>query len=96
MIATKHTAEPPDADAALLVDVDLAILGAGRGGIRPLRKSGARGILVSFRKSLFRAKRREILQAFLARPSLYRTPALHHRFEPSARENLARAIADLA
>ncbi len=94
VMATKHHAEPPDADAALLVDVDLAILGAGREEYDRYEQAVAReyGFVPRF---LFRRKRREILESFLARPALYLTPALAERFEGPARANLARAIAAL-
>lgn len=95
VMATKHDAEPPDADAALLVGVDLAILGAGRADYdryeRAVREEY--GIVPGF---LFRSKRREILAKFLAQPRIYRTAALHQRFDAAARANLARAITDLS
>jgi len=94
VLATRHDAQPPDADAALLVDVDLAILGAGREDYDRYEQA----VLSEYSfvpRFLFRRKRREILAAFLARPAIYLTPALRDRFEAAARENLARAIADL-
>lgn len=94
VMATQHVAEPPDDDAALLVDVDLAILGAGREDYDRYEKA-VREEYVFVPGDLFRAKRREILATFLARPAIYRNPALRERFEAAARANLARAIAAL-
>ena len=44
---------------------------------------------------LFRQKRAEVLEGFLGRPQLYRTPALREALEAQARVNLADAIAVL-
>jgi predicted metal-dependent HD superfamily phosphohydrolase len=94
VMVTKHDAEPRDADAALLVDVDLAILGAGREEYDRYEQA-VREEYAWVPRFLFRRKRREILKAFLARPRIYRTAALHERFEAAARDNLTRAIAAL-
>jgi predicted metal-dependent HD superfamily phosphohydrolase len=94
VMVTKHDAEPADADAALLVDVDLAILGAGREEYDRYEKA-VREEYAWVPRFLFRRKRREILRAFLARPRIYRTAALHERLEAAARDNLTRAIAAL-
>ena len=44
---------------------------------------------------LFRRKRAEILESFLARPQIYMTGPFHKRYEAAARRNLAQAIAAL-
>ena len=91
ILHTKHTAEPPDPDSRLLIDIDLAILGA-----EPERYDAyERAIRDEYGfvpARLFRKKRREILAAFLARPRIYATPQLFERFEKNARENLQRAL----
>ena len=91
ILATKHDADPPSPDAALLVDVDLAILGAAPDRFdqyeRQIREeySWVPGFV-------FRRKRREILQGFLARPHLYTTSHFRDRYETLARANLTRSI----
>jgi predicted metal-dependent HD superfamily phosphohydrolase len=91
ILATKHDAEPTSPDAALLVDVDLAILGASAERFdeyeRQVREeySWVPGLL-------FRRKRREILNGILARPHVYSTALFRSRYEATARANLARSI----
>ena len=91
ILATKHDAEATSPDAALLIDVDLAILGAPAARFdedeRQVRQeySWVPGFL-------FRRKRCEILQAFLRRPSVYGTEHFRARYEVAARSNLARSI----
>lgn len=91
ILATKHDASPTTADAALLVDVDLAILGA------PVERFDEYERQVRQEYSwvpgfLFRRKRREILEGFLARPHVYNTEHFRASFETSARANLVRSI----
>lgn len=94
ILATKHDAEPASSDAALLVDVDLAILGTAAERFdeyeRQIREEYAWVPSV-----LFRSKRREILEGFLARPHVYNTSHFQDRYEASARANLSRSIAQL-
>ena len=91
ILATKHDASPTGADAALVVDVDLAILGA------PVERFDEYERQVRQEYSwvpgfLFRRKRREILEGFLARPHVYNTEHFRASFETYARANLARSI----
>lgn len=44
---------------------------------------------------IYRRKRREILESFVARPAIYRTQRFIERYEKQARANLARALARL-
>jgi predicted metal-dependent HD superfamily phosphohydrolase len=94
ILATKHDAAATTEDAALLVDVDLAILGAPAERFddyeRQVREEYS--WVPSF---VFRRKRREILEAFLARPHLYNTERFRERFEAAARSNLMRSIKQL-
>lgn len=79
VLATKHNATPEGADARLLVDVDLSILGA----------DGAR-----FRE-YERQIRHEYSTSFLERPSIYSTPPFAARLERPARTNLSRSLQQL-
>jgi predicted metal-dependent HD superfamily phosphohydrolase len=83
-MATRHDAPVHDEDAALLVDIDLAILGS------PLQRFERydEDIRKEYRwvpGFVYRRKRAEVLRQFLARQSLYHTAP--------ARVNLAAALA---
>ena len=95
IMATRHDATPIDPDAQLLVDIDLAILGAAperfdeyEGQVRE-EYGWVPGIL-------FRNTRRRILEGFLARPRIYATDYFRDRREEAARANLRRSIERLA
>jgi len=91
VLVTKHDGVPSSPDEQVLVDIDLAILGAERQRFdeyeRQIREEY--GFVPGF---LFRRKRKQILRTFLDRPVLYSTPALRDRLDARARENLRRAI----
>nr|WP_231402583.1 N-methyl-D-aspartate receptor NMDAR2C subunit [Caenimonas aquaedulcis] len=94
VMATTHQAVPEGADAKLLVDIDLAILGADR--VRfdesdvQIRREYAH-----VPDADFRAGRRRVLGRFLARPHLYGTEHFRNLLEARARANLQRALARL-
>ena len=92
IMATRHTAVPSGRDEPLLIDIDLAILGAERPRFdeyeQQIRKEYA--YVPGF---LFRRKRREILKGFLDRPAIYSTPWFHDALEAKARDNLRRVTA---
>jgi predicted metal-dependent HD superfamily phosphohydrolase len=92
ILATRHAAAPAGPDAALLVDIDLAILGADPARFAEY-EAQIRREYQAVPEALFRSKRREILQTFLDRPQLFCCPALAARFEDAARANLRRALA---
>lgn len=91
ILATRHTAVPQAGDEALLVDIDLSILGADAVRFEEYEAQIRReyAFVPGF---LFRRKRRAILQGFLDRPRLYATDVLHTRLDAVARHNLAQAI----
>src|SRR5207248_1574948 len=84
ILATKHDAKPRAGDAAVLVDIDLAILGA-----EPARfdeyEAQVRSEYAHVPDAMFRLGRAKILKGFLARPSIYATPRFRERFEARAR-----------
>ena len=94
VMVTRHSAAPRTPDEALLVDIDLAILGAPEERFAEyevqVRKEYSR-----VAEWLYRRKRREILAGFLERPEIYSTTECRQRFEAQARRNLARSIAAL-
>ncbi len=94
VMSTRHAALPAGADAQLLVDVDLSILGASAERFdeyeRQIREEHA-----WVPDLLFRSERQRILEEFLARPSIFSTRTFRDRLESQARTNLARSIAAL-
>jgi predicted metal-dependent HD superfamily phosphohydrolase len=94
VMATRHAATPEGTDEQLLVDVDLAILGADAERFDEYQVE-VREEYAWVPAPVFRHKRRQILEQFLARPAIYSTPDFAERFEQPARANLARAVAAL-
>lgn len=94
IMATCHTASELNGDAAMLVDIDLSILGA-----EPDRYDWyEQAIRKEYRWVpwfLYKKKRKEILQSFLDRESIYTTAHFKGQWEKQARANLARAIGAL-
>lgn len=92
LIVTTKTHEPEDiVDAALLVDIDLAILG------QPSERFWAyeRAIRAEYdwvAASTFAAERAKVLTRFLQRPSIYRTTPFRVKYEAAARANLRAAV----
>jgi predicted metal-dependent HD superfamily phosphohydrolase len=96
VLATRgHEAPPGDADTQLLVDIDLAILGAAPGRFAEYGNQ-IRAEYAHVPEDEFRKGRARLLSAFLSRPRIYATAAFHDTLERRARENLAKALADLA
>lgn len=94
IMATCHTALPASPDQALLVDIDLAILGAPAARFAQY----ARQIQAEYAwvpPEVYAVKRRAVLQGFLDRAQIYTTPAVAQRLEQHARANLAKAILSL-
>jgi predicted metal-dependent HD superfamily phosphohydrolase len=91
IMATCHNAVPSDPDQQLLVDIDLAILGAA-----PVRFSEYdRQVREEYSwvpGLLYRIKRKAVLKHFLRRERLYNTDHFQERYEDQARINLKTAI----
>jgi predicted metal-dependent HD superfamily phosphohydrolase len=94
IMATKHDGAALSPDAALLVDIDLSILGRSREEFehydRAIRKEYA-----WVPEDQYRAGRSAVLERFLARPTIYTTPWFRARYEKVARRNLTLAIEQL-
>ena len=94
IMATRHQDRAPNGDAALVVDIDLSILGRPEDVYQEFERNVRREYWwVSRRK--FAAGRCAILESFLKRPSIYRFPEFQRRYEVPARLNLAAAMARL-
>lgn len=91
ILATRHDGEPATGDEAVLIDVDLAILGAP-----PTRfdayETQVREEYRWVPGPLFRRGRAEVLSGFLERPQLYHTAWMRERREETARANLSRSL----
>src|SRR6056297_2730489 len=96
--ATEHLAAGTDdatGDTAVLLDADLAILGADPAGY----SSYVAGVRSEYRHvddDHWATGRATVLQGFLERPTIYRTATGIERWETHARANLTAELADLA
>jgi len=95
VLATAHNVGELSGDAALTVDIDLSILGQPR-EVYDVFERNVRREYWWVPKKRFVAGRTRILQSFLDRPTIYHWPVMRDKFEVRARENLARATAQLA
>jgi predicted metal-dependent HD superfamily phosphohydrolase len=95
VLATKHDAAPPPGDATLVVDVDLAILGADEARFAEYERQ-VRQEYAWMPDAAFRRGRAQVLASFLARPSIYGTRWFAERLEDRARANLQRSLDALA
>jgi predicted metal-dependent HD superfamily phosphohydrolase len=93
IMATCHGAAPACAnpDAALLTDIDLAILGAPEARFAEYERQ-IRAEYAWVAPEIYAVKRRAVLRGFLERAAIYATPVLHRRLERQARRNLERVI----
>jgi predicted metal-dependent HD superfamily phosphohydrolase len=94
IIATQHVALPADDDSRLVVDIDLAILGA----VPSRYEEFERDVRTEYRwvpGIVYRPKRAAILQSFLDRPRIYHWGPVYERLERNARANLSGAVRTL-
>ncbi|AZO14349.1 hypothetical protein EJ069_06180 [Mesorhizobium sp. M2A.F.Ca.ET.043.05.1.1] len=81
-------------DAALLLDMDLAILGAEPAVFDAYEKA-VRLEYGWVEEPMWRAGRAGVLKSFLARPHVFYTTEFRNRFEAKARQNIERSLAAL-
>ena len=91
VMATQHTSNCADADAQLLVDIDLGILGQSAEHFDHYDQA-IRREYHWVAEADYRSGRAAVLRSFLARPHIYYTPTFQQRYERQARSNLARAL----
>lgn len=91
ILATRHHGGVLTGDAALVADLDLWILAAPRSRFVEYERQ-VRAEYPDVSEYVFWEKRRELLERFLAREWIYRTPALREQWEAKARDNLTWAI----
>jgi predicted metal-dependent HD superfamily phosphohydrolase len=94
--ATQHgrPSDTEDPSLALLLDLDLSTLAAAPDAYR-LYASAIRREYAHVPDALYRLGRRQVLEGFLARDHIYRTPRLAELWEARARANISAEIADL-
>jgi predicted metal-dependent HD superfamily phosphohydrolase len=95
VLATKTHDTVAGSDAAVLVDVDLSILGQSEARFAGY-ESQIRAEYAWVAQEVFNAKRTEILQRFLARHRIFSTDHFFTRYEAQARQNLAQSIRTLS
>ncbi|TIP80142.1 MAG: hypothetical protein E5X63_32365 [Mesorhizobium sp.] len=78
-------------DAALFLDMDLAILGATADAFDAYEQA-VRREYGWVEEPMWRAGRSAVLKNFLARPHIFHTEEFRQRFEPRARQNMARSL----
>jgi predicted metal-dependent HD superfamily phosphohydrolase len=91
IMATCHTSLPTTSDECLLVDIDLAILGASTERFAEYEQQ-IRTEYNFVPETIFNQKRQEILQGFLDRSTIYSTQYFQDKLEPRARQNIKKSI----
>lgn len=92
MATRTHAYAGDDPDTRLLLDIDLAILGAAPARFDEYQRQ-IRREYAHVPDDVFRERRAQVLRGFLARPRIYLTDAFHDALEARARQNLHRSCA---
>ena len=94
-LTATHQVEPADRLGAILISIDLSILGAG-----PARydaySAAIRKEYAHVPDNDYRAGRARVLRQFAERPFIYPDAAFAEKYDRQARENLARELASLS
>ena len=94
ILATRHEAEPEDADAALVVDIDLGVLGA-EAHRYDLYAGDIRREYAHVEEQAYREGRAAVLRGFLGRRRIYHTRHFRKLLEERARANMLRELEGL-
>jgi predicted metal-dependent HD superfamily phosphohydrolase len=94
ILATQHQGLPEGADARLLVDIDLAILGRPQGEFDEY-EANIRKEYIFVPWPEYRPARSAVLQSFLDRSAIYSTDHFRRKYESRARANLKRSLSKL-
>ena len=94
VLATAGHEANGDPDAEVLLDIDLAILGAAAARYADYARQ-VRAEYAHVPDAEFRTRRAAVLGTFLSRPSIYATAAFREALEQRARANIAGEIATL-
>lgn len=93
-ITDGHEVQTGDANAAALVDADLAVLATGPERYDRYRQA-VRAEYAHLDDATFAAGRRQVLAALADRPFIFATPLFRTEREPRARANLHRELSQL-
>ena len=91
VMVTQHNSMPADNDQAILVDIDLSILGCESETYEQFEKD----IRFEYKRVpyfLYKKKRKEILKQFLDRETIYQTAFFRDKYERRARSNMELAL----
>jgi predicted metal-dependent HD superfamily phosphohydrolase len=91
ILATKHQAPPASLSAALVMDIDLSILGRDPAEFEHYEQA-IRREYAWVPEAAFCAARAAILESFLRRAHVFETAVFRQRYEARARKNLASSI----
>lgn len=94
IMVTCHDALPATEDEALMIDIDLAILGA-EPDVYQVYERNVRREYRWVPWPLYRRQRGKILNQFMQRERLFHTDYFHERLDNQARANLVEAISEL-
>lgn len=94
IVATQRHEAGVDAEAQVVLDADLSILGQPR-EVFDAYERDVRAEFSMFEDAAYASGRRAVLERFLARPSLYFTVRGRALWEVTARDNLTRSLAQL-
>jgi len=81
-------------DTALVIDLDLTILGSPPQAFDRFEEQ-IRREYGQVPEAMYRAGRCHVLESFLSRPVIYSVPPIRERLEAAARTNLARRVGEL-
>ena len=95
ILATKHVDAALGGDSAVLVDIDLSILGRDP-EVYDVYEDAIRKEYRWVPGPIYRRKRREVLESFLQRLAIFSTDRFRGRYEEPARANIERALAALS
>ncbi len=91
---TRHDSAPATTDEALMLDIDLAILGSDAADYDAY-SAAVRSEYRLLPERYYNKQRAQVLSRFVNRPLIYWTPRFQESRETRARENLAREISEL-
>ncbi len=94
ILATRHGVQPVEPPLQLLVDIDLAILGASADRYAEFELQ-IRAEYWWVPTGMYRRQRAAILQSFVMRPSIYATHEFRAQYERQARNNIAWGLEQL-
>jgi predicted metal-dependent HD superfamily phosphohydrolase len=94
ILVTRHPSVPAPGDPALMVDIDLGILGAPAPRFDEYEEQ-VRREYAWVPEPVFRETRARLLSEFLKRPTIFATAHFAGRYEAAARQNLSRSLARL-